>query len=122
MYKLTFIKGYKLKYILMATLLFLLMGCTHREYMNNGSSLNNVQQDQAQCALESEKSVAPANSGTNIIVNTASNLSKKERQELAQERASREESARWERQEKVRELTDLCLQARGWTWIDVKDK
>jgi len=106
----------------MATLLFLLMGCTHREYMNNGSSMNHVEQDEAQCALEAERNVAPLNAGTNITINTASNLSKKERQELAQERAAREDSARWERESKIEKLKDLCLKARGWTWIDVKDK
>ena len=82
----------------------------------------NLEQDEAQCALEAERNVAPLNAGTNITINTASNLSKKERQELAQERAAREDSARWERESKIEKLKDLCLKARGWTWIDVKDK
>ena len=117
-----FNKGFLLKYFTILVFIFLLMGCTHREYANiHGLSANYIEQDEAQCTLEAEKSLTSTSSERAIIINTGAKLSKQERKELEEEQYRKESNAESIRNSKVRKLRDLCLKTKGWSWKDVDD-
>ena len=112
-----------MKYVILGILVFLLHGCSHREYvkLHKGGS-GNLDIDKAKCMLEAEKSIPLENPQTVININTKKHMSKKERKALALEEKRKRDDRKWERKQRVKKLRDLCMKTKGWSWKYVEDK
>jgi len=101
--------------LLLAGVALLMMGCSHREYVNvQPKKHRNLDIDKERCTYKAESSVPYTAPLVHIEIN--SHMSKEERAKQLSRKRQQEQQDKWDRDQRVRQLRDLCLKARGWRW------
>jgi len=110
-----------MKHLVLILILLVMTGCSHREYTNlYPHSKRNIDIDKEQCTYKAENSVpyvAPL-----VRVDIYHKMSKEQRREVENARRQKRQQETIQRNQRVRQLRDLCLKAKGWRWKYVDNK